>query len=293
MGWGNRRLPAEGFPNVIIHTKVRHCYRPEVEGPVSLFVNLRGNSFCTVDRQTTLVDESHYFVSNRGQSYTLEIRDHGADTETFNIHFGQRFSDSVLNAVVTPAARLLEAGDDQRLPCLSFHNQLYRRDGAFDALVRDILTADDTESCHSLRFEEQMTSLLTYHLRQHHQVGQIIESLPLIRKATRVEVYKRLSRAMDVLRSGFCGQISLDELAAEACLSKYHFLRLFRIAFGFSPHQYIQHLRIEKARAMLAGTPVAVGDLATQLGFENSQSFSRLFYQRVGVYPSAFRHVVK
>jgi AraC family transcriptional regulator len=110
-----------------------------------------------------------------------------------------------------------------------------------------------------------------------------------VRLATRVELYKRLSRAMDIIRSGFCGDISLDQLAAEACLSKYHFLRLFRLAYGLSPYQYIQQLRIEKARALLADSVIAINDLADQLGFDNSQSFSRLFYQRMGVYPTQYR----
>ena len=94
---------------------------------------------------------------------------------------------------------------------------------------------------------------------------------------------------MDVLRSGFCGDISLDQLAAEACLSKYHFLRLFRTAYGLSPYQYIQHLRIEKARVLLAGSVMPITDVAGLLGFDNSQSFSRLFFQRMGVYPTQYR----
>jgi AraC family transcriptional regulator len=98
---------------------------------------------------------------------------------------------------------------------------------------------------------------------------------------------------MDVLRTGFCGEVSLDLLAAEACLSKYHFLRLFRTAFGLSPYQYIQHLRIEKARELLADTLISISDLAGLLGFDNSQSFSRLFFQKTGVYPTQYRYCSK
>jgi AraC family transcriptional regulator len=94
---------------------------------------------------------------------------------------------------------------------------------------------------------------------------------------------------MDVLRSGFFGEISLDQLAAEACLSKYHFLRLFRKAYGLSPYQYIQHLRLEKARILLTDSVIPITDLAGLLGFDNSQSFSRLFYQRMGLYPTQYR----
>ncbi len=73
LGWGNLPLDTEGFPSVIIQTKIRECYRPDIKGPFSFFLNIRGNSLCTVDRQTTRIDEENYFVTNRSQSYTLQV----------------------------------------------------------------------------------------------------------------------------------------------------------------------------------------------------------------------------
>lgn len=293
LGWGNLPLDTEGFPSVIIHTKVWECYRPDIKGPFSFFLNIRGNSLCSVDRQTTRIDEDNYFVSNRSQLYTLQIENSGHSTETFNIHFGDFFSGSVLNSLVTPADRILGAGTDKQLSPFLFFNQLHRRDAVFNALIRSILTTYQATGPNKLRFEEQMTSLLSYHLQQHHHIAQIVNNLPPVRQATRIELYKRLSRAMDALRSGFCGEISLDQLAAEACLSKYHFLRLFRKAYGLSPYQYIQHLRIEKARRLLADSAVSVADIADLLGFDNSQSFSRLFFQKMGHYPTQYRLLSK
>jgi AraC family transcriptional regulator len=289
LGWGNLPLDTEGFPSVIIHTKVMECFRPDIKGPFSFFLNIRGNSLCSVDRQTTRIDEDNYFVSNRSQLYTLQVEENSGNTETFNIHFGEFFSESVLNSLITPADRILEAGTDKQLSSLLFFNQLHRRDATFNALIRSILTTHQETGYNKLRFEEQMTSLLSYHLQQHHHIAQIIHQLPPVRKATRIEVYRRLARAMDVLRSGFCGEISLDQLAMEACLSKYHFLRLFRKAYGFSPYQYMQYLRIEKARTLLTDSIISIADIADLLGFDNSQSFSRLFFQKVGLYPTQYR----
>ena len=289
LGWGNLPLDTEGFPSVIIHTKARECFRPDIKGPFSFFLNIRGNSLCSVDRQTTRIDGENYFVSNRSQSYTLQIEENSGGAETFNIHFGEFFCESVLNSLVTPADRILDAGTEKQFSPFSFFNQLHRRDATFNSLIRAILTSHKETGAGKLRFEEHLTSLLSYHLQQHRNIAEIVNNLPPVRKATRVELYKRLSRAMDVLRSGFCGGISLDQLAAEACLSKYHFLRLFRMAHGLSPYQYIQHLRLEKARVLLADSVIPITDLAGLLGFDNSQSFSRLFYQRMGLYPTQYR----
>ncbi|OQP58296.1 hypothetical protein A3860_08235 [Niastella vici] len=288
LGWGNLQLDSEGFPSVIIHTKVNECYRPDIKGPFSFFLNIKGNSLCSVDRNTTRIDEDNYFVSNRSQLYTLQVEEDSHATETFNIHFGEFFSESVLNSLVTPAHRILDAGAGKQLSPVSFFNQLHRRDATFNALIRSILISQK-EGFNKLRFEEQLTALLTYHLQQHHHIAEMVNNLPPVKKTTRVELYKRLSRAMDVLRSGFCGEISLDQLAAEACLSKYHFLRLFRTAYGLSPYQYMQQLRIEKARTLLADSGKPVADIAMLLGFDNSQSFSRLFFQKMGLYPTQYR----
>lgn len=94
---------------------------------------------------------------------------------------------------------------------------------------------------------------------------------------------------MDVIHSCPGGELSLETLSSTAFLSKYHFLRLFRQAYGYSPHQYIQQQRIEKARRLLARTSTPVSEVADLLGFANSQSFSRLFAQRMGVSPSGYR----
>jgi AraC family transcriptional regulator len=289
LGWGNLPLDTEGFPSVIIHTKVRECFRPDIKGPFSFFLNIRGNSFCSVERQTTRIDEDNYFVSNRSQLYTLQVGENPGNTETFNIHFGEFFSESVLNSMITPAHSILDAGREKQLSPVLFFNQLHHRDATFNDLIRAILNSHKETGYNKILFEEQLTALLSYHLQQHHHIAQLVHNLPPVRKATRVELYKRLSRAMDVLRSGFCGEVSLDELAAEACLSKYHFLRLFRSAYGLSPYQYIQHLRIEKARALLSDSVITISDLAGLLGFENSQSFSRLFFQKMGIYPTQYR----
>jgi len=289
LGWGNLPLDTEGFPSVIIHTKVSECFRPDIKGPFSFFLNVRGNSLCSVDRQTTRIDEGNYFVSNRSQLYTLQVEEGAGGTETFNIHFGDFFSESVLNSLVTPADRILDAGTEKQLSPFLFFNQLHRRDATFNALIRTIMTSYKETGFNKLRFEEQLTALLCYHLQQHRHIAEMVNNLSPVRKATRIEVYKRLSRAMDVLRSGFCGEISLDQLAGEACISKYHFLRLFRMAYGLSPYQYIQYLRLEKARVLLADSVVPIMDIAGLLGFDNSQSFSRLFYQRMGLYPTQYR----
>jgi AraC family transcriptional regulator len=292
LGWGNLTLATDGFPSVIIHTESRECFRPDIKGPLSFFLNLKGNSLCTVDGKTSRIGEHDYFISNDAQPYTLQI-EKGSVTETFNIHFGEHFAASVLHALLTPADRILDQGPQRQGISFSFFNQLHRRDPAFDALIHRIIMSNKEHGFDKLLWEEQLTDLLTYHLQQHRYIADIVRKLPPARLSTRIQLYKQLARAKDLIHSSPGSELNLEGLAAEAYLSKYHFLRLFRSAYGYSPHQYIQQLRMEKACTLLSRTRTPVSDLADLLGFANSQSFTRLFSQRMGVSPSQYRLLAK
>lgn len=286
--FNNLPLDTAGFPSVIINTTVKESYRPDIVGPISLFLNRRGTSRCATDGRTLSVDEDYFYISNRFQSYTLEIESR-QPVETFNIHFGEYFSEGVLGALLTPADKILNDGRQQTVHTVAFYNRLYRRDAQFNSMTDALYRTGQAKVIDRLLFEEQMAGLLNYLLLQHRYILQQVYNLPALKLSTRAELYRRLSLVVDYIHSSGRLSTQLDELAGIACLSKYHFLRLFRQAFGSSPGQYIQQVRIEKAKHLLKQSSMAVQDIADELGFENSQSFSRLFHQRTGMYPLAYR----
>ena len=102
------------------------------------------------------------------------------------------------------------------------------------------------------------------------------------------ESFRRLLRARDAIHARYAQSLRLEDLAREATLSPFHFLRLFRYAFGETPHQYLTRVRIDAAkRLLLADAPVT--DVCFDVGFQSLGSFSALFAKRVGSPPSAFR----
>jgi AraC family transcriptional regulator len=286
-GYHNQPLDTAGFPSVIINTRVHESYRPDITGPISLFLNLAGTSHCFTDGRTVAVNGPNFFISNRFQKYTLEI-DSKEPVETFNIHFGEHFSEGVLGALLTPADKILNDGPQQSVHTVAFYNRLYRCDENIFRLARSLQQTQSENYFDKLLFDEQLEQLLVYLLRNHRHILQQVARLPAIKPATKLELFKRLSLATDYMHTCNYQDMDLDQLAATACLSKYHFLRLFRQAYGLSPHQYIQQLRLEKAKLLLIQTSFAVQDIADMLGFENSQSFSRFFFRATGAYPSQY-----
>ncbi len=104
---------------------------------------------------------------------------------------------------------------------------------------------------------------------------------------TKVYLYKRIVQAKLFIDSNYAGNIDLDNIADEACFSKFHFIRLFKNIYGKTPHQYLVSVRIEKAIQLLRANK-AVSEVCFSVGFESVSSFGSLFKRIVGSSPSAF-----
>jgi AraC-like DNA-binding protein len=99
----------------------------------------------------------------------------------------------------------------------------------------------------------------------------------------------RLSRARAFIDAHHAEAIDLEAIARAACLSRFHFLRLFRQAYGETPHRRLQRRRIEAARELLGATELSVTEVCMSVGFESLGSFSSLFAREVGLAPIHYR----
>ena len=94
-------------------------------------------------------------------------------------------------------------------------------------------------------------------------------------------------QAIDYMTQCYGEPISLDRLAAEARLSKFHFARCFQSATGVAPHKYLTLLRVREARRLLE-TGMTVGEAADRTGFADASHLSRTFRKWLGVAPGAW-----
>ncbi len=103
------------------------------------------------------------------------------------------------------------------------------------------------------------------------------------------QTQRSLTVARDFMRDAYARPVRLAEVSARAHLSPYHFLRVYRQAFGETPHEYLTRLRIGRAKALLAGGNHGVTETCFEVGFSSLGSFSALFAHRVGLSPSEYR----
>jgi len=286
-GWGGRELPQQGWPNVILQVDATETCRDNIRGPLSLFMNLSGESTVTAGKQRTAIPEDFCYLTNQDQYYTLEIaRDRPA--KTFNIHFGDYFADQVFTAFSQPASILLDRPFECPHERLEFHNHLRRRTEALNRVVTGISQAADLSS---LRLEEKLVDVMQLLLCDEKKLLAMQAALPILKSSTRHEILRRLLHVTDYIHTHLHQDLSLEQLARVACLSKFHFLRLFKIAFQVTPYQFINAERIRRAKKMLLHTRLEVQEIATVLGYENASAFSRMFFRQLGTYPTQLRGI--
>lgn len=94
-------------------------------------------------------------------------------------------------------------------------------------------------------------------------------------------------RALEYMRVGLGGSITLDDLASHADLDKFHLCRAFRAQMGMPPHTYLTHLRIARAKELLL-CGVRASDLAPLVGLYDQAQLTRHFRRLVGTTPARY-----
>lgn len=107
-----------------------------------------------------------------------------------------------------------------------------------------------------------------------------------IRKAVypHEDLGEKMVRAKKYIHGHYGGIVSLDVMAQEACMSQFHFIRLFRRYFGRTPHAYLKEVRLAEAKRLLQkGIPIR--HVCYAVGFESIPSFTRLYKAVTGNTP--------
>ncbi|GLU34099.1 helix-turn-helix domain-containing protein [Trinickia caryophylli] len=105
---------------------------------------------------------------------------------------------------------------------------------------------------------------------------------PAVRRRLREYIDANLARTM-----------TLGELAELACLSEYHFARMFRASFGMPPHTWIASERLERARTLLRTTTLSAEQIAAACGYADASHFAHRFRAALGAAPLAFRRATR
>lgn len=104
---------------------------------------------------------------------------------------------------------------------------------------------------------------------------------------------RTVDRVADYVEAELHDELTLDQLAAIATLSPFHFARSFKATTGLAPHQYVIARRMDRAKSLLLGTASAVPEVAAAVGLSNLTHFRRMFRRHLGLNPGELRRFAR
>ncbi len=130
-------------------------------------------------------------------------------------------------------------------------------------------------------------------------VIHLLRSHLTVRKSAQIEISRagpvdrRLRRAIEFMHDNYSRELSLEEIAAAAYLSEYHFARLFKQIMGVTTHVYLANLRLERARKLLTDTSLSISEIAAMVGYQSQSHFTKIFKSVTGLPPRLYRESSK
>ena len=156
--------------------------------------------------------------------------------------------------------------------------------------VRAVTTEISDERWGHDEMLDALVRQLVIHLFRSHLTVRMSDQIELSRAGP---VDRRLRRAIEFMHDNFGRELALEEIAAAAYLSEYHFARLFKQITRVTPHVYLANLRLERARKLLTETALPISEVASMVGYQSQSHFSKMFKSVAGITPRAYREAAK
>lgn len=181
---------------------------------------------------------------------------------------------------------LQRAGDLEAMlpPRRSLRQNLTLSDARLAALMRLIADEVRQSSPHGALYATSLSFALAAYLFNEHGSGGRTQS----RERGMLTTTQR-ERVLELVRRRLAEDLSLDELAAAAGISRFHFLRLFKNSFGVTPHRFVMDQRIAAARRLLAETTLPLVQIAAAAGFSSQGHLCTVMRRRLGLTPGQWR----
>lgn len=122
---------------------------------------------------------------------------------------------------------------------------------------------------------------------------QALQKLTKHKQNTVEDLLPRLLQARQTVEARFADRVKARNIADRIGLSEFHFIRLYKAAFGITLRQHIINLRLDFARRSLEDPGASITDISFRAGYSNPSSFIHAFSKRFGLSPSTYRNLMK
>lgn len=158
-----------------------------------------------------------------------------------------------------------------------------KKDPLVQSLGLSLLETSTAASPHGRLYSDSLIQTLTLHLLTNYTTGAAPAN------ANGGLPGYRLRRVIEFIDANLDEDLGLNEIAAVAELSPFHFSRAFRKSTGKTPQQYLTHQRLERAKELLARPDVSIVEVSLRTGFKNQSHFTTLFRKYTNFTPKIWR----
>jgi AraC family transcriptional regulator len=255
-----------GRENCIVSGSAHRAEYRQFRQMLSLKCMAHGTETYFVDRRRVTVSDDTYLVLNEGRVYG-SVLDAPSEAYSFAIFFRPGLAREVAGDLRRSLPTTLDDGPDTAAFAMEFDETLRAHDSRVTPVLRFIQRqiAAGVRDEHWL--EEQCQFLVARLITtQNRRQLPFPDEFAAMRPGKRAELLRRLEWATDFMHAHLAAEISLKDIAAAAHLSRFHFLRVFRLVHGCTPVAALRGLRTRRALALLETTSLTTDEIADRVG---------------------------
>jgi AraC family transcriptional regulator len=253
-----------------------------VQQIMEVVVPIRGN--CTVTRH---IDGARQ--KTNGGAGTVFLFPAGAPVDLLHASHPSSAGSEVIHLYLNPELFSSQALGDATHEALAADLKSLGgfRDPLIEQIGRAIVAEMETETSSGRLLVETLTSTLAACLL-HNYTGSSRHRSPAIHGPKGLDG-RRLGRILEFIEANLEGDLTIESMAAIACLSRFHFARAFKASTGQAPHHYVSARRLERAKSLILDADRSLADIAYSLNFSSQSTFTKAFRRIVGQTPGQFR----
>jgi AraC-like DNA-binding protein len=255
-----------GKENCIVSGTSRHAEYSVFRQTLSIKCIAHGKETYFVGRRRVTVSDETFLVLNEGREYASSLIA-PTDAYSFSVFFRPGFAQEIAGGSQRSLRAALDDGPSAVTAAIEFDESLKHHDSSISPVLRFIQRHIATGVRDEGWLEEQCQFLLERLVSAHWQrLPAFAAALADARRPQRAEVSRRLMWATDFMHAHLDEELTLEDIAAAARLSRFHFLRVFQRAHGRTPMDFLRDLRMRRALTLLDSTGLGVTEIAEKVG---------------------------
>jgi AraC-like DNA-binding protein len=274
--------------NIIFNTLSSYSVCDHHVGCLSFKTVLSGEEWYGIGHRQVAVRPGKFLIMNDNQAYSSRI-DSSESVRGLSIFFKKEFASAVFQEVLCKGESLLDDPFTISPVNPEFFQTLNDIDQELHIKLNGLLSSLNGFGYNSAVADEYLVFILHHLIKTQVSGINYANNIKAVKPGTRIELYKRLCVAKDMLESSYMDQPDLNAISSMSCLSIPQLIRQFKSVFHTTPHQYLIRIRLKRAVELLYHTNKPVHEITWRCGFENMSAFCRAFKSEYGVQPTLYR----